>query len=230
MRLGGIPQYVLTEDEDYLNELVEGIIYKDIIAYHKIENEKAVKELFSLLCRRVGKPTSYNKLSKILGVSVDSVKRYVGYFEKAYLFHVVDRYAASLNESIASPKKIYAGDVGIKNLAAGGKDVGASYENLVFLKIQQDRQIKRRNRPVLLNSKPRKRVGKLSWFAIKDEKPVIGYFSENGVEIDFVTRDAAIEAKYGQKPTEKQDQVLESFKKKKDVIVASGLDFFLKKY
>ena len=53
---------------------------------------------------------SYNKISEILKISVDSAKRFVGYFEKAYLFYIVDRYSKSLNEKITSPKKIYIGD------------------------------------------------------------------------------------------------------------------------
>ena len=107
LRIGGIPYYVLTEDRAYLNELVESIVYKDVIAYHKISGEKAVKELFVLLCQRVGKPMSYNKLAELLKISVNSVKRYVGYFEKAYLFYIVDRYSKSINEGVTSPKKIY---------------------------------------------------------------------------------------------------------------------------
>lgn len=136
LKIGGIPYYVLTENRDYLNELIESIIYKDIIAYHKISSERAVKELFILLCKRVGKPTSYNKLAQILKISVDSVKRYAGYFEKAYLFYIVDRYSKSANEKVTSPKKIYIGDIGIKNLITEFNDFGASYENLVFLKIK----------------------------------------------------------------------------------------------
>lgn len=194
LRLGGVPQYVLTEDKAYLNELVESVLYKDVIAYHNITNEKAVKELFALLCRRIGKPTSYNKLSRILGVSVDTVKRFVSYFEKAYLFHVVDRYAKSLNEKTTSPKKMYANDVGVKNLVSGDKDVGASFENLVFLKI-------------------------------KNEKPE--YYVENGVEIDFIIKSSAIEAKYGQDLTEKQRKALETLKKTgRKTTVAQGVDFF----
>ncbi len=192
LRMGGIPYYVLTEDRAYLNELIENIIYKDIIAHYDIKAEKAIKELFVLLCHRVGKPTSYNKIAKILKVSVDSVKRYIGYFEKAYLFYVVDRYAKSYNEKVTSPKKIYIGDIGIKNLVTEFKDKGASYENLVFLKI-------------------------------KDESP--SYFLENNTEIDFVTKNSVIEAKYGQELTKKQEEYLRSTKKRK--IIADGLNFFL---
>ena len=189
--MGGIPYYVLTEDRAYLNELVESIIYKDIIAYHKISSEKTVKELFVLLCRRVGKPTSYNKLAEILKISVDSVKRYVGYFEKAYLFYVVDRYSQSTNERITSPKKIYIGDVGIKNIITEFKDLGASYENMVFLKI-------------------------------KDKNP--SYYLENSIEIDFITKDFLIEAKYNQELNEKQLKAFNSVNSKKKVI-AEGYKF-----
>jgi hypothetical protein len=193
LRIGGIPYYVITEDHAYLNELIEGVIYKDIIANYKISGERAVKELFVLLCKRVGKPTSYNKLAEILKISVDSVKRYVGYFEKAYLFYVVDRYSKSANEKITSPKKIYAGDVGIKNIITEFKDLGASYENLVFLKI-------------------------------KDKNP--RYYLENSIEIDFITKDSVIEAKYNQEINEKQLKVFNSIKSK-NKLIAKGYNFFL---
>jgi len=193
LKIGGIPHYVLTEDRSYLNELIESIIYKDIIAYHKISSERAVKELFILLCKRVGKPTSYNKLAKILKISVDSVKRYIGYFEKAYLFYIVDRYSKSPNEKVTSPKKIYAGDVGIKNLITEFKDLGASYENLVFLKI-------------------------------KEQNP--DYYLENSIEIDFITKDSIIEAKYNQDLNEKQSKVFNSLKSE-NKIIAKGYEFFL---
>ena len=163
LRIGGIPYYVLSEDRSYLNELIESIIYKDIIAYHKITNEKVIKELFSLLCHKVGNNISYNKISKILNLSIDSVKRYIGYFEKAYLFYTIDRFSKTYKENITSPKKIYIGDVGIKNIITEFKDLGASYENLVFLKI-------------------------------KDKNP--NYYLEDSIEIDFITKDSLIEAKY----------------------------------
>lgn len=136
LRIGGIPHYVLTEDHDYLTELVDHIIYKDIVAYHNLTNEKVIRDMFVLLCERVGKIMSYNKLAHVLGLSVDTVSRYVSYFEKAYLFYVVNKHADSPNEAVTSPKKIYIGDVGIKNMVTGFRDWGASYENLVFLRIK----------------------------------------------------------------------------------------------
>lgn len=136
LRLGGMPQFVLTENEQYLNETVQNIIHKDIISQYNVTSERVIKELFVLLCERVGKTISYNKIANILSISVDSVKRYISYFESAYLFYVINRHSKSPNENVTSPKKIYAGDVGIRNIVTGFKDLGSIYENLVFLHIK----------------------------------------------------------------------------------------------
>ncbi len=193
LKMGGIPSYILTGDTSYIEELIESIIYKDIISYHNITSEKTIKELFVLLCKRVGKPMSYNKISEILKISVDSVKRYIGYFEKAYLFYAVDRFAKSYNESVTSPKKIYIGDVGLKNFVTGFNDLGASYENLVFLKIK--------------NQIPR-------------------YYLENSVEIDFITKENLIEAKYNREMNAKQKRLFDSIKIKNKSI-AEDYNFFV---
>jgi len=36
---GGMPEYVLTSDISYIQNLIDNIIYKDIIAYHNIKNK-----------------------------------------------------------------------------------------------------------------------------------------------------------------------------------------------
>jgi len=39
MEIGGIPEYVLTQEIEYLKQLVDDIIYKDIIAMHNIREK-----------------------------------------------------------------------------------------------------------------------------------------------------------------------------------------------
>ncbi|MFT4326663.1 MAG: DUF4143 domain-containing protein, partial [Candidatus Woesearchaeota archaeon] len=133
---GGIPEFVLTQDISQLNELLNSILYKDIIAQYNIKNEKEIKELLRLLCQRIGKPTSYNKLANILHISGDTVKKYITYFEKTYLFYSVEKYAKSVNESITAPKKFYIADLGLKRLISSNKEWGVDFENLVFLYIK----------------------------------------------------------------------------------------------
>ncbi len=138
MKSGGMPEYVLTGDVEYLNQLLQTIISKDIIVPNNISNEQVIRDLLKLLCERVGKTISYNKIAKILGISLDSVRRYVSYMEDVYLFYTVDR-CGKTTERITAHKKIYIGDVGFKNIITGFRDKGAIYENLVFLKIKHEK-------------------------------------------------------------------------------------------
>ncbi len=139
MKTGGLPEYVLNRDPEYLLNLIDSVLYKDIVSVYGLKNPKIIRNLFILLCERVGKPLSYNKLSKVLGISIDTVMQYVSYFEESFLVYIVNKYAKSLNERIRAPKKIYMADVGLRNIIVGFRDIGAIFENLVFLRIKKDK-------------------------------------------------------------------------------------------
>lgn len=137
LEFGGIPEYILTKDISYLTELTNTIIYKDIIAKHKIRNELFVFDLFKLLCERVGKTLSYNKLARILGINKDTVQTYISYFIDTYLFRQIE-IKGKLNEKILNNKKFYCTDLGLRNNVVGFKDKGAIYENLVYNSIKHN--------------------------------------------------------------------------------------------
>lgn len=136
MQDGGMPEYVLTGDVSYLQNLIDNIIYKDIIAHNHIRNNKVIEDFYKLLMERSGKQLSLNKIANIIDISVDSAKRYFGYFEETYLIYSIEKFG-KLNERLKSPRKIYASDVGLRNVVTGYRDKGAIYENLIFLKIKQ---------------------------------------------------------------------------------------------
>jgi len=135
MQDGGMPEYVLTGDVSYLQNLIENIIAKDIIAHYNIRNGQVVKDFYKLLMERSGKLLTFNKLANILEISVDSAKRYFHYFEETYLIYSMTKYG-KLNEQLKSAKKIYASDVGLRNVVTGYRDKGAIFENLIYLKIK----------------------------------------------------------------------------------------------
>ena len=137
MQTGGLPEYVLTGDIVYLSELVDSILYKDIIAFHNIKDSAIVKDFFRLLMERAGKVLTLNKMAKILGISLDTVRRYMEYFKETYIIYTVER-CGKLNQRLRTGKKLYAGDVGLKNMATGFRDRGAVFENMVYLKIKQN--------------------------------------------------------------------------------------------
>jgi len=100
MKSGGMPEFVKNKDPEYLLNLIDTILYKDIVSYYGLKNQKLIRDLFILLCERIGKTLSYNKLSKILGISVDTVSQYVSYFEETFLIYIVHKHSKTLNERI----------------------------------------------------------------------------------------------------------------------------------
>ncbi len=135
MQDGGMPEYVLTSDVTYLQNLIDNIISKDIIAHYHIRNNQVVKDFYKLLMERSGKQLSFNKIASILDISVDSAKRYYYYFEETYLIYSIKKHG-KLNEKIKGVNKIYASDIGLRNVITGYRDKGAIYENLIYLKIK----------------------------------------------------------------------------------------------
>jgi predicted AAA+ superfamily ATPase len=135
MMLGGIPEYVLTEDIEYIKQLIDDILYKDIVACHNIKEKGILRDFFFLLMERAGKQVSINKLAKIMGISPDTVRRFLSYFEGTFMIYLVER-CGKLNERIKSPRKLYVGDVGIRNAVTGFRDKGAVFENLIYLTIK----------------------------------------------------------------------------------------------
>ena len=88
MREGGVPEYILRSDPNYLVNLAEDIIMKDV-AMRRIHKPEKLKELFLLLLARVGKPITYSKLSKVLGVKEETAEEYVRVLEEAELVHTI---------------------------------------------------------------------------------------------------------------------------------------------
>lgn len=135
MWTGGIPEFVLRGDVEYLKELVDDIIYKDIAAVHGIKNPDMLKDFFLLMMERAGKTASINKIAHILKISPDTAKRYLEMFAKTYLIYPVSRWGKT-NERLLSPKKVYAADLGIRTLFTGFRDKGSLFENYIYLKIK----------------------------------------------------------------------------------------------
>ncbi|WP_267257233.1 DUF4143 domain-containing protein [Coxiella endosymbiont of Ornithodoros maritimus] len=56
-------------------------------------------------------------------------------FEEIYLIWLVPQFGKT-NETLLSPKKVYATDIGMRNIIVGFRDRGTIFENIVFIKIK----------------------------------------------------------------------------------------------
>jgi predicted AAA+ superfamily ATPase len=132
MEIGGLPEYVLSSDPQYVEEVVEDIIYKDIAIRYNIKDPIMMKDLFYLLCNRVGKKVTASKLGRLLRLSHDTIRNYLSYFQETFLVDLVEK-DGTPNERKYGPKKVYISDLGILNIIGGRIEIGAIVENLVYL-------------------------------------------------------------------------------------------------
>lgn len=135
MLMGGLPEYVLTGNPEYVTDMVEDIIYKDIVPRYNVRDPMLMKNLFFLLCNRVGKRLTSSKLARLLGISHETVSSYLGYFQETYLIDLV-RKEGSPNEQTYAPRKVYICDLGVMNVISGNEEKGPLAENLVYLKLK----------------------------------------------------------------------------------------------
>ncbi len=145
LKNGGFPEYLKHEDVEFIKRTYEDIVYRDIITRFGIRETKPFRQLANFLFTNFTKEANYNSLSNILGIkSAISVKNYIGFLEESYLVFELYRYDFSLKKQMASNKKIYVIDNGMRNNVAFyfSEDWGRLLENTVFL------ELKRRGREV----------------------------------------------------------------------------------
>lgn len=143
LQWGGFPEILFVDSEDQKSEILinyyNNIIYRDIIPRFGIVNIRQTQELAHYLLSNIGKATSYNQLSKLIGLSDKTIKEYIYYFIQGYLLFEVNMYAPSLKKQIVNLKKVYAGDIGFTR-ALGfsfSDDRGRFLENIVFLELKR---------------------------------------------------------------------------------------------
>lgn len=137
LKIGGYPEHVLNPSSEYLSSLLEDIFARDLGRMYPIRNPGVVRDLYKLLAAGVGGRTSLNKLANVLGISVDTVKDYIDYFESSFLVGKLPKWSSSYSDRTYAAKKIYLLDNGLKTLMTGEGDVGAKAESAVFWKLQR---------------------------------------------------------------------------------------------
>lgn len=132
LKLGGYPEYVLSEDPSYFSELVNDVLYKDIIRMYDLKNADVLRDLLLLLADRTGQQATYTKLSHILNVKNDTVKEYIYYLKNTFLIDELPRYATSRAKRIYAAKKFYVTDNGMLYHLLGNVSRGAAFERTAY--------------------------------------------------------------------------------------------------
>ncbi len=138
---GGFPEIFFKKEEyktKVLAQYFDDILYKDIIDRYNINSQKA-KDVALYLITNFTNLISLRNLRNSLGLSYDTIKDYLSYYQEAFLFFVLNHFSYSLKEQKTLPSKIYCIDNGLRNAVSFkfSRDEGRLAENLVFVELKR---------------------------------------------------------------------------------------------
>lgn len=104
-----------SEKEVVLEEIVDSYLYKDILELEGIRNSFNIKYLVKLLAYQIGREVSTNELSNTLGISRNTVEKYLDLLQKSFVIFPLPAYSTNKRREIKKNNKIYFYDTGIRN-------------------------------------------------------------------------------------------------------------------
>ena len=156
---GNYPELLHLPDRDdkidYLNEMISSYLLKDILVYEHIKNSQKIFNLLRLVAFQIGGEVSLQELGKQLGISKNTVEKYLDLLNKVFILHKVEGFSRNLRKEITKNSRWYFLDNGIRNAVIANfnpvharNDIGSLWENYMIserLKYQSYKRISSNN-------------------------------------------------------------------------------------
>jgi len=141
---GSYPEIVITTDnkqrELYLKEIISSYLYKDILELEGIRHSNKLIRLLQLLAFQIGKEVSYNELGTQIGMSKNTVEKYLDLLEKVFVIFKLSGFSRNLRKEVSKNHRYYFYDTGIRNAVVGNlnplgmrDDIGVLWENYIIM-------------------------------------------------------------------------------------------------
>ena len=137
---GSYPELLHLENrkdkEEYLNEIVNSFLLKDVLAMESIRSPQKLINLLRLIAFQVGNEVSYDELGKQLSMSKNTVEKYLDLLSKVYVLHRIGGFSRNLRKEVTKSSKWYFWDMGLRNVIIANmnpvtlrNDIGQLWEN-----------------------------------------------------------------------------------------------------
>lgn len=141
---GSYPEVVLTNDnrlrERYLKEIVSSYLFKDILEMEGLRHPDKLVRLLQLLAFQIGREVSFNELGGQLGISKNTVERYLELLEKVFVVFKLSGFSRNLRKEITKNARYYFYDTGVRNALINNfnplnmrDDIGMLWENYIII-------------------------------------------------------------------------------------------------
>lgn len=194
----------LSEKTAYLNELVRSYLLKDILMYEQIQNSAKLLELLKLIAYQVGSEVSLDELARNLGISKNTVARYLDLLSKVFIIYQLGGYSNNLRKEVTKSSKWYFYDNGVRNAIINDfrllplrQDHGVLWENYALAeRIKKNSYLQNHTQPYFWRTYDQQEIdlvevknNQLAAFEFKwadAKKKIPGYFAKNYPEAPFV--------------------------------------------
>ncbi len=142
MVYGYYPEVVkneLVQTQKILNELAEGLMYKDLLAMDQLKKPSLLVKLLQALALQLGNEVSYNEVAQLTGADPQTVERYIDLLEQSFVLFRLPSLSRNARNEIKKGRKIYFFDNGIRNSIINNfnplalrQDTGALWENFLL--------------------------------------------------------------------------------------------------
>ena len=136
---------------EYLNELSNSLLYKDILSWERIKKPRKLESLLQALAHQVGHQVSFNEIANLVGLDNQTVENYVSLLEKAFIIFSLPSLSRNLRNELKKSRKIYFFDNGLRNSTISSlmtltqrQDKGQLWENFLISERHKYNQRKRR--------------------------------------------------------------------------------------
>lgn len=142
LQSGGFPEIVNGEEdaEEYIDDLAENIIGRDIIQRFKVRYKDAFIKIANHMMNVAPCEVVYTTLQEDFNIKSDhTVQNYISYLYQAYLLIQINKYSVKSKERIRN-SKCYAVDVAFMNArkdAFAGENLGWRLETVVLLELKR---------------------------------------------------------------------------------------------
>lgn len=130
---GGFPNSLLAPDDElsqiWLSQFVKTYIERDLPMLGFPADPSTTSRFWRMLANHSGNLLNTSQIANSLGLSVPTIKRYINFFENAYLIRLLPPFESNAKKRITKSSKIYLRDTGLMHNLMGTQSLDQLYGN-----------------------------------------------------------------------------------------------------
>ena len=140
---GNMPELINYTDQkdkrEYLRDLINSYLLKDILAFENIKNSSKIFDLLKLIAFQIGNEVSIQEIGRQFSMSKNTAEKYLDLLSKVFVIYRLNGFSRNLRKEVVKHSKWYFYDNGIRNAIIANfnqiglrNDLGLLWENYLL--------------------------------------------------------------------------------------------------